>query len=257
MTKRGIALLFACLFAFMALGLAGCTKAEEKVLKVGFDPSFPPMGFTQDGKNVGFDLDLAQEVAKKIGYTYKEVPIKWAQKENEMNTGNINVIWNGFTVDESRKATYELTKAYMENKQVVMVKKDSAYQTLADLKGKKIGIQEDSTALGAMDANPDFKNSVTMVQVNDNELARLDLDTGAVDGVALDSVVADWMISKHEGKYRLLDQILITEVFAVGFKKGDTELRDKVQKALDEMMSDGTFKTISEKWFGKDVAIKE
>lgn len=255
--KRVCMLALAAVLLFSALGFAGCMgKADEKVLKVGFDAGFPPMGFEKDGKYVGFDLDLAKEVASRIGYKYEEHPITWKNKDADMKSGTINCIWNGFTVNEKRRLSYEFTDAYMTNAQVVMVLADSSYTKLADLAGKKVGIQESSTAVEAIDANPDLKSIITLDLVDDNEKARLNLDAGAVDAVAMDKVVAEYKMKLHEGKYRILGEQLMEEYYAVGFAKGDTALCALVQEALNAMVKDGTFKKISEAWFGTDVSIK-
>lgn len=237
----------------------------NKLLIVGFDAGFPPMGFKEGGEYVGFDLDLAKEVAKRIGYTYKEQEVVWKNMPSDMEAGLINVVWNGFTKNVEREANFELTKPYMLNKQVIMVKADSAYQKLTDLEGKTVAIQNGSTAEDASAAKKikkadgnevTFTEFVNFIKPENNEKARTELDTGGAEAVALDSIVADYMIKKNPGKYRLLDEIIAEEEFVIGFKKGNTELRDLVQGALDAMVADGTFAKISQEWFGQDVSIK-
>jgi len=281
MKKRILALLLVGVLALLGLtgcggtggettdpsGTSGNTDPENSLptlpstktkLIVGFDADFPPMGFRDtDGKFTGFDLDLAEEVAKRLNVEIVKQDIIWDNKDNELEAGTIDMIWNGFTISEARKTEYEWTRPYMNNKQVVVVEKDSAYQTLADLAGKKVAIQGGSTAVDAVAANPAFKDSITLVEVKDNLKALMELQTGATEAVAMDLIVADYTMTKNPDKYRILDEVLLTEVYGVGFLKGNTDLRDVVQACLDAMYTDGTFKTISEKWFGHDVLIPQ
>ena len=223
---------------------------------VGFDQEFPPMGFmAEDGSYTGFDLDLAQEAAKRLGLEYKAQPIAWDSKDMELESGNIDCIWNGFTIT-GRENDYEWTEAYMDNAQVFVVYADSGIETLADLAGKVVECQADSSALAAL--NEDQELTATFAQLlttADYNSALMDLEQGAVDAVAMDVVVASYQIQQRDADFVILDETLSSEAYAVGFKKGSTELRDAVQGALEEMAADGTMKEISEKWFGEDLTV--
>ena len=232
------------------------TESAGGTLIVGFDQEFPPMGFmAEDGSYTGFDLDLAQEAAKRLGLEYKAQPIAWDSKDMELESGNIDCIWNGFTIT-GRENDYEWTEAYMDNAQVFVVYADSGIETLADLAGKVVECQADSSALAAL--NEDQELTATFAQLlttADYNSALMDLEQGAVDAVAMDVVVASYQIQQRDADFVILDETLSSEAYAVGFKKGNTELRDAVQGALEEMAADGTMKEISEKWFGEDLTV--
>lgn len=232
----------------------GETKAEGGTLIVGFDQDFPPMGFMgDDGKYTGFDLELAQEAAKRLGLEYKPQPIAWDAKDMELESGNIDCIWNGFTMT-GREDGYTWSEPYMENSQVFVVAGDSGIKSQADLAGKVVECQVDSSAEAALKEVPDLTATFAqLLTTADYNTAFMDLEQGAVDAIAMDVVVAGYQISQRNADFVILEDSLAAEEYAIGFKKGNTELKDKVQGALEEMAADGTLKTISEKWFGKDI----
>lgn len=236
------------------------TTAEEAkttdggTLIVGFDQDFPPMGFVgDDGEYTGFDLELAQEVAKRLGLEYKAQPIAWDSKDMELESGNIDCIWNGFTMT-GREDDYTWTEPYMANQQVFVVANDSDINSQADLAGKIVEVQADSSAEAALKEAPEltatFKELLTTADYN---TAFMDLEQGAVDAIAMDVIVAGYQIQQRNVDFKILDDSLSEEEYGVGFKKGNTELRDKVQSTLEEMAEDGTLQEVSEKWFSKDV----
>lgn len=232
----------------------GETKAEGGTLIVGFDQDFPPMGFMgDDGEYTGFDLELAQEAAKRLGLEYKPQPIAWDAKDMELESGNIDCIWNGFTMT-GREDGYTWSEPYMENSQVFVVAGDSGIKSQADLAGKVVECQVDSSAEAALREVPDLTATFAqLLTTADYNTAFMDLEQGAVDAIAMDVVVAGYQISQRNADFVILEDSLAAEEYAIGFKKGNTELKDKVQGALEEMAADGTLKTISEKWFGKDI----
>ena len=236
------------------------TTAEEAkttdggTLIVGFDQDFPPMGFVgDDGEYTGFDLELAQEVAKRLGLEYKAQPIAWDSKDMELESGNIDCIWNGFTMT-GREDDYTWTEPYMANQQVFVVANDSDINSQADLAGKIVEVQADSSAEAALKEAPEltatFKELLTTADYN---TAFMDLEQGAVDAIEMDVIVAGYQIQQRNADFKILDDSLSEEEYGVGFKKGNTELRDKVQSTLEEMAEDGTLQEVSEKWFSKDV----
>ena len=238
---------------------AGTTAAETAeaaggTLIVGFDQDFPPMGFVGDnGEYPGFDLDLAKEVASRLGLEYKAQPIAWDSKDMELESGNIDCIWNGFTIT-GREDDYTWTTPYMANKQVFVVANDSDIKSQADLAGKVVEVQADSSAEAALKENQDLANTFgQLLTTPDYNTAFMDLEQGAVDAVAMDVIVAGYQIKQRNADFKILDDSLSEEEYGIGFKKGNTELRDKVQGALEEMAADGTLAKISDEWFGEDV----
>ncbi|WP_276746837.1 amino acid ABC transporter substrate-binding protein [Ruminococcus champanellensis] len=257
--KSIFAILTAGVLACAGLTACGDDKAasnQKATFTVGFDQDFPPFGYVdENGEFTGFDLELAKEAAKRMDMEIKLQPIDWDSKELELSSGSISCIWNGFTMN-GRENDYTWTESYMDNSQVFVVKSDSGIKTQADLAGKIVTAQTDSAALNALngddfkDLKASFKELLTCAQYN---TAFMDLEAGAVDAVAMDIGVAKYQIEGKESKFTILDEPIVKEQYAIGFYKGNTEMRDKVQKALDEMAADGTFKKISEKWFGYDV----
>ena len=238
---------------------AGTTAAETAeaaggTLIVGFDQDFPPMGFVGDnGEYTGFDLDLAKEVASRLGLEYKAQPVAWDSKDMELESGNIDCIWNGFTIT-GREDDYTWTTPYMANKQVFVVANDSDIKSQADLAGKVVEVQADSSAEAALKENQDLANTFgQLLTTPDYNTAFMDLEQGAVDAVAMDVIVAGYQIKQRNADFKILDDSLSEEEYGVGFKKGNTELRDKVQGALEEMAADGSLAKISDEWFGEDV----
>ena len=253
--KKKIAALLAMAMT-VALLVTGCGKEkEENTFTVGFDQEFPPMGFVgDDGEFTGFDLDLAKETAKRLGYEIKLQPINWDSKDMELETGNIDCIWNGFTMS-GREDDYTWTDAYMSNRQVFVVKKDSAIKSQSDMAGKNVEVQKDSSAQKALEAAADFMKTVNVTYTSDYNKGLMDLESGAVDVLIMDEIVASYYIEHENSSFTILEDSLAAEEYGVGFLKGNTELRDKVQETLEEMVEDGTMAKISEEWFGKDITI--
>ncbi|MCU6685729.1 amino acid ABC transporter substrate-binding protein [Dorea acetigenes] len=273
--KKRLALLLAAVLTLTAV-TAGCGSKEETENKsadesseakteyvqkeegdefiVGFDQDFPPMGFVgDDGEYTGFDLELAEEVCNRMGWKFTPKPIAWDSKDAELASGGIDCIWNGFTIN-GREDDYTWSDAYLNNKQVFVVREDSGIETEADLAGKVVDVQTDSSAQAALDDNQDLVSTFANLQViPDYNTGFMDLESGAVDAVAMDIVVASYQIEKRSAAFKILDYEIAAEEYGVGFAKGNEALRDQVQSALEEMAKDGTLAEISTKWFGEDI----
>lgn len=235
---------------------AGNSQASGGTFTVGFDQDFPPMGFVgDDGEYTGFDLDLAKEAAKRLDLEFVAQPIAWDAKDMELNSGTIDCIWNGFTMN-GREEDYTWSEPYMDNSQVFVVAADSGITSFADLAGKIVEVQADSSAEAALKDNADLTGSFGTLQTTpDYNTAFMDLEMGAVDAIAMDVIVAGYQIEQRDdgGQYVILEETLASEEYGIGFKKGNEELRDKVQATLEEMAADGTLRDISDQWFGRDV----
>ena len=230
--------------------------AAAKKFIVGFDQDFPPMGFVDSNNEyVGFDLDLAKEAASRMGMEFVAQPIAWDSKDMELESGNIDCIWNGFTIS-GREDKYTWSEAYMINDQVVVVKNDSDIKSLADLAGKTVAVQKDSSGLAALNDNADLKNSFgELVEMESYLNALMELEMGSIDAIVMDEIVARYEIQTSGKPFKVLDEAVASEEYGVGFLLGNEALRDQVQKVLEDMAADGTMAKISEKWFGTDVTI--
>lgn len=232
---------------------------DKGKLVLGLDDAFAPMGFRDENQEiVGFDIDVAKEVCKRMGVELELQPIAWSSKDQELKTKNIDCIWNGLSVDEDRKKKYELSTSYMKNTQVAVVPASSDASSLEDLAGKIVTIQNGSTAEGAVNANAEFKDSLKeLVMVEDNIKALMDLEIGGSDAVVMDDIVARYYMAKDTTKYKILSSSLSEEEYAIGFRKGEVGLVEEVNKQLRAMKEDGTLAQISNTWFGEDLTIVE
>ena len=238
--------------------LCGCGKqSKEKTFTVGFDADFKPYGYVENDTYTGFDIDLAREVAKRNNWKLVLKAINWDAKDMELNTGAIDCIWNGFTIN-GRENAYTWSSPYVDNSQVVMVRKDSKVQKLSERAGLVVAVQTDTPVLKARqkggkraDLGSKFKKLVVSPNYNN---AVMELEAGSVDAVALDIGVAQE--KSKDGKFRILEEVVITEKYGIGFRKGNTALRDQVESTLKAMVSDGTAAKISAKYFnGRDCLI--
>ena len=235
------------LAAVMVLALAACGSkndtaddtgdaqdaqgGETQKLIVGFDAEFPPFGFiAADGTYDGFDLAMAKELCARLGWEYEAVAIDWNSKDAELSSGTINCIWNGFTYT-GRENDYTFSDPYVDNSIVMVVKADSGITSLADLAGKSV------------------------VELGDYNMGFMDLAQGTVDAVAADLGVAQYQIANNDGDYVILDESLSTEQYAIGFLKGNTELRDAVNAELLKMAEDGTMLEIAQKYVDQGLVL--
>ena len=229
-------------------------KQEGDTFTVGFDQNFPPMGFVgDDGEYTGFDLDLAKEVCERQGWEFVPQPIAWETKDATLNSGEIDCIWNGFTMN-GREDEYTWSDPYLDNQQVFVVRSDSGIESEEDLAGKIVDVQTESSAQAALDDNPELADTFGTLQViPDYDTGFMELESGAVDAVAMDIVVASYQIESRGADFTILDESIASEEYGIGFAKGNEALRDTVQATLEEMAADGTMAEISKKWFGEDI----
>ncbi len=226
---------------------------DEGQLILGLDADFPPMGFTDEsGEIVGFDIDVAQEVCRRLGVKLVKQPIDWDAKEEELNSGRIDCIWNGMSVTPGRAASMCLSEPYMKNELIFVVAENSSAKGLSDLRGKRIGVQIGSTALEVLEASDIYKD-VTSVPLSDNVMLLHWLKRNYLDAALVDSVAAYYFIFSSDERYFVLPDSLGEEEYAIGFRKDDRALRNKVQEIVSEMKADGTLGEISKKWFRSDI----
>lgn len=234
-------------------GVTAQAGIEDKTLVVGFDAEYPPFGYMNDeGEYVGFDLDVAQKVCDNLGWELVKTPINWDSKDMELNAGNIDCIWNGFTMN-GREDDYTWSPAYLNNQQVMVVAADSGIEKLTDLAGKNVVVQAASAALDALnsDANKELTESFANLDENpDYNTAFMNIDSGAADAVAVDIGVAKYQLAqREEGKYIILDEPIQSEQYAIGFaKEGGEELRDIVWAEVLKLYEAGDVTELAEQY---------
>ncbi|MBR6270648.1 MAG: amino acid ABC transporter substrate-binding protein [Lachnospiraceae bacterium] len=234
-------------------------EAEKVTFTVGFDAECPPFGFMDgEGGYTGFDLELAEAACAIYGWELVKTPIDWDAKDVELNGGAIDCIWNGFTIN-GRENDYEWSIPYCDNSQVIVAKASAGITTLADLAGKTVGVQAASAALDVLqdpEGRKDIADTFAALQEFPNyNNAFLDLEAGVIDAVAMDIGVANYQIATREGEYVIVEEALSSEQYGVGFKLGNTELRDKINDALKQLTEDGTVAALAEKYEITDMII--
>lgn len=260
MMKKIIKLVMALTIVLGVLPTAVFAQSNETVDKeagvvLGFDDTFAPFGFKNEaGEHVGFDIDLATEAFKRMDIEVTFQPIDWSMKETELNTGNIDMIWNGYSITPEREEVVLFSDAYIENRQVIIVKADSDVYTKTDLAGRFLATQEQSASLEAILADEEFVQSIdgaapvtyaTFVEVFS------DLNNGRVDAIVVDETMAGYYLEQtgDADNYRILEDNFGEEEYGVGFRKSDAEFVEEFNEVLTEMIEDGTFAKIKSKWF--------
>ncbi len=246
--------------------IAGCgTKQTTDVMEeakkrgyliMGLDDTFAPMGFRNDKNElVGFDIDLASEVSKRLGIKFQMQPIDWSMKESELNNKTIDLIWNGYSITEARKEQVAFTKPYLSNRQVIVVLADSAIQTKQDLAGKTVAVQKQSSALEAVLGDQNFADGLqgkAPIEFDTNLEAFMDLEAKRVEAIVVDEVLADYVIKqRNEHGYRYLAEDFGTEDYGIGVRKQDEALLEKIDAIMDELKADGTYDQIFDRWFAR------
>lgn len=251
----------------ITMSLYGCgekkniNSLEKDKLVLGFDDTFVPMGFKdENGEYTGFDIDLAKEISKKLGKEIEFQPIDWTMKETELNNGNIDFIWNGYSITDERKEKVSFSTPYLNNRQVIITLSNSDINNKADLNGKIVGAQSQSSAVDAIEKDGDIKSTFKdgeIVTFDTNNEALMDLEAGRLDAVVADEILAKYYINQRgSDKYKVLDEDFGEEAYAVGMRKDDTELLEAFNEAFNELVEEGKAGEISKKWFGDDIIAK-
>jgi len=274
--RKGILGLLA-LVGMAVMSLAGCTQLasnptvdnwdkyqQQKSITVGFDNTFVPMGFEEkNGNYAGFDIELAKYVSKKLGITVHFQPIDWDMKETELQNGTIDAIWNGYSATDERREKVAFTIPYMQNTQILVVKKTSGIHSVEDMTGKVLGAQNGSSGMLDFEEHPEvLKNRVKggdSDQYQSVNEAIIDLKNDRIDALLIDRVYADYYLTTEgiTDEYDTIPSGFESESFAVGVRPADKKLLEALNQAFKELYQEGIFQQISQKWFGEDVATPE
>ena len=274
--QKGILGLLA-LVGVAVMSLAGCTQLasnpkvdnwdkyqQQKSITVGFDNTFVPMGFEEkNGNYAGFDIELAKYVSKKLGITVHFQPIDWDMKETELQNGTIDAIWNGYSATDERREKVAFTVPYMQNTQILVVKKTSGIHSVEDMAGKVLGAQNGASGMLDFEEHPEvLKNRVKggdADQYQSVNEAIIDLKNDRIDALLIDRVYADYYLTTEgiADEYDTIPSGFESESFAVGVRPADKKLLEALNQAFKELYQEGIFQQISQKWFGEDVATPE
>ncbi len=254
MMKKKVVGILMCVAVVGAMIPMGVLAEERTTFRVGFDAEYPPYGYMdENGEYVGFDLDLAQAVCDLQGWELVKVPINWDSKDMELNSGSIDCIWSGFTIN-GREDDYTWSVPYVDNSQVVVVSKASGIETLEDLSGKRVGVQAASAALQVLQDEEQQKDLAdtfaTLQEFGDYNSAFVELQAGSIDAIAMDVGVANYQLTNRDNgdDFMVLEESLNSEQYGIGFRLGDTELCDQVNAALEQLVEDGTVAELAEKY---------
>ena len=252
---------FALIMILTTAIFTGCGQSQNastEIFTIGLDDEYAPLGFRDENNHiVGFDVDLAKEVARRMGVKFEFKPIDWNDKERLLTSGEIDIIWNGFDITPARERYALYSKPYMENRQIVLVKEGNEHSIYSegDLVGKRVGTQAGSTSVCIVEGNPRLKDEFAEFKTYPNYGRALQaLTDGEVDALIADELLSRYTVAKNPDKFEVVEVSIGSACeIGIGFRKDDVELRDRVQKAFDDMVKDGTAKKISEKWFGANV----
>ena len=263
--KKFLVILFS-LFLFPISLFSGCGNVQtidsmnyKKVYVIGLDAEYAPMGFKdENGEIVGFDVDLANEAARRLDIEFEFRPIDWNMKLEELNSERIDIIWNGLDITPERQEHILYSKPYMDNRQILLIKADSNLDIHSeyDLAGKIVGTQAGSSSEIYVEYDETLKNSLKEFRTYGSfKAAFRDLESGVVDVLIVDEIAGRYAMSKVPQKFKVVEEATIGPVteIGIGFRKSDVALRDDIQKVFNEIIKDGTAKRISEKWFQADL----
>lgn len=250
------------LFTAFILGVTACSSSDtasdtvvndDDTFVIGIDDHYPPLGYMdEEGNIIGFDIDLARETARRLGMDLEIVPIDWQEKDEILESGQIDAIWSGLSITPEREAIYAFSDPYLDLESVIVVRDDSEIASVTDLKDKVVGVQDGSYAYDILHSLPIYSEIDHETLFEENVSGLKNLYVGLTDAVIVDSALANWYITKYDSDYKIVDSISDIEV-GVAFLKDNEELRDQVNTVLEDMIQDGTAQRISEEWFGSDL----
>ncbi|MEJ5284947.1 MAG: amino acid ABC transporter substrate-binding protein [Brevinematales bacterium] len=228
-------------------------NTERKKIVIGVDEYFPPMTFKENGELKGIDIDLAKAVFKKLGYEVEFKTVVWEKIIEELTNKNIDIIWSGFSITEERKAIIDFTIPYIETKQVIVTKYNSSIEKKEDLSSKIVGVQKGSTGEHSLKKDSILTKKIKkIVEYETVEKEIKDLEDGKLDAIVIDEIAAKYFLAGKAGNFKILNEHFGYEIFAIGLRKEDSTLKEKLNKALEKIMKDGTEEKIFKKWLGEN-----
>jgi len=227
------------------------TPKQKPKLRVGTSPDFPPFEYTDEAGNVvGIDIDLIKSIAAKLGYEVEIVQIQFSGLIEALEQGVIDIAISGITITEDRAKRVDFTNPYWEADQAILLAKGSSFKprSLKDLEGKVVGVQTGTTAASLLDELKANGTNVEIKSYTSYTLAVQDLVNGRVDAVVVDSPVARTLAAKYNVEVASI--IPTGEKYGIAVKKGNTELLEKINKVLQEILNGDEWQKIISKYLG-------
>lgn len=242
----------------LVLMMVFCSAAYAETFKMGIDAEYPPYSYMdENGDYTGYDVEMAKAVCGILGWDLEIVPINWDTKLIALDSGEIDCIWSGLTIDVLDPEAYSISMAYADNSQMILVKSGSGIESLADLVGKVVGVQLGTSAdlllqgdQAALAATFDGGEPVRFENYN---VCFTELAAGSIDAIAIDYPVAAAKIQQYGDDYKMLDESIASEEYGICFRKGDAEMMQQVEDAFMKLVEDGTYLSLAEK-YGLDTA---
>ena len=245
--KKLITLVLA-LALLMTVSLAA---AEE--FKMGIDAEYPPFSYLDDnGEYAGFDVEMCKAVCDIYGWELKIVPVNWDTKLISLDNQEHDCVWSGMTIKQSMiDAGFVISTPYYENKQVILTKEGNGIASKDDLAGKRVAVQlgtsgEDMLAGDQLELSQTFDGGAA-ITMESFLVCATELDAGGVDAVVVDLPVAQELVTKYEG-FVILDEVLGNEQYGILYRAGDEELCKKMDEAVMQLVADGTYLQLVEKY---------
>jgi polar amino acid transport system substrate-binding protein len=229
--------------AAAALGTGAAHAAD--VLRVGTDATFPPMEFTENGKRTGFDIDMVEAIAKKLGKQVEWVDIDFKGLIPGLVSHRFDMAVSAIYITDERKKVVDFTEPYYAGGLVAMVKDGSSIRKLADLDGKKVTVQVGTKSVGFLQQH---YPKVQRVEVEKNQEMFNLVDIGRADAAVTGKPAAYQYVRTRPG-LKVLPEQLTTEEYGMALRKDEPELTKAVNKAIGQLKADGTYAAIVNKWF--------
>lgn len=244
----GIFIFIAAIFLMLIdiLYREGTIGDRKSVLVIGTHAGFKPFEYIQDGKVVGFDIDLSREVAKSLGKELKVEDMGFDGLLPALETGQVDMVIAGMTKTPEREKNVSFSKSYYSAAQKIVVRKGSTIRNKYELSGNKIGVQLGTTS----DTIVSKIKGVSVTQLQSVPSVLQDLSSGKIDAAVLDEAPANQYVHGYSN-LQILPDSLSNEEYAVAIKKDNNELKDQVNKVITEMKKDGRYQKLVKKYFNE------
>ncbi|MCH4188587.1 MAG: basic amino acid ABC transporter substrate-binding protein [Megasphaera sp.] len=257
MNKKYVAVAAAAMAAMVLMAGCGTSSQSEskdaakdqKTLIVGTEPTFPPFEFTENEKDVGFDIDLSQAVCDKIGYKMEIKNLGFDALIPALRSGQIDLIAAGMDATPERKKQVGFTDVYFKGGYTIVVRKDNTDITGYDsIAGKTVGAQ-----VGSKAADYAGEHGATVKQFDTNSQGWMELEAGTCDAVSIDKAVAMYYLKQGgDAKLKIVGEPILSRGVAMAVSLDKPELLEQVNNALKELKADGTYANLYKKWFGEE-----